>query len=699
MAKKTSELPGYDAYRESQAKLARERSAEGRDIGKPPKIRNTRRRSAAGKSLLQFCLTYFPARFPWPFSDAHKVAIERMERCVLNGGRFTLAMPRGSGKTTVAECALLWAVLYGFRRFVLLVSANDPLATNSLKKVQKELETNDLLLEDFPEVCYPIRKLERINHRAKGQTSQGEPTRIEWTNDGIILPMIKGSKASGAVIRVAGIEGAIRGLSVVGPLGEILRPDLVLIDDAQTRASAKSPTQTTDREAVIGDDIIGLAGPEVSIAAVQLCTVIYPGDLSDRFLSHEKHPDWQGLRTKMLESFPTDMDWWDGYAEIRRESLRSGDEGKRANEHYLANRAQADAGAKVSWESRFKAGEVSAIQSAMNLYYDSPKGFLAEYQNEPEQAGIEPGAKELERVELTKRLTGLERGIVRKEATTLTAFIDMGGGFGRGMWWAVCDWDQTFGGSVIDYGAWPRQNRTNFAADDMRPGLLDAYPGFSLEQALYKGLEELTASILGRRYPRQDTGEMMPVDRCLIDSGWQPSTVYQFIRSTEFKVFPSKGVGRSETARGVAEWRPRPGEKSGFHWRLTVSESGRGRMVQFDPDAWKSFVFERLTTPIGPRGAMRFYGKNPYEHEMISEHCWSETSIPKTLRGSTFDKWTQRPHRPDNHLWDCLIGCAVAASVEGITFASSTAVPSTQQPAKPKLKFSEQYAQKHGGKR
>jgi hypothetical protein len=124
-------------------------------------------------------------------------------------------------------------------------------------------------------------------------------------------------------------------------------------------------------------------------------------------------------------------------------------------------------------------------------------------------------------------------------------------------------------------------------------------------------------------------------------------------------------------------------------------------MVQFDPDAWKSFVFERFTTPMGPRATMRFYGKNPYDHEMISEHCWAETSTPKMLRGSTFDKWNQRPHRPDNHLWDCLIGCAVAASVEGITFASSPTGASGggAEPSKPKMKFSDLYAQKHGAKR
>src|SRR5262249_36539579 len=152
------------------------------------------------------------------------------------------------------------------------------------------------------------------------------------------LPTVPGKPSSGAVIQVGGMEGAIRGLNVPGPDGQPLRPDLVILDDVQTRESARSPVQTAEREAVIVGDVLGLAGPETTIAAVMLATVIYPGDLSDKFLSGEHHPEWRGVRTKMLEAFPERLDLWDEYAEVRRESFRSGDEGKRANEFYAAHR-------------------------------------------------------------------------------------------------------------------------------------------------------------------------------------------------------------------------------------------------------------------------------------------------------------------------------------------------------------------------
>ena len=267
-----------------------------------------------------------------------------MQTSTHEGGQYAVAMPRGSGKTTLGEVEVIRAVVYGFRRFVVLLQATEPLAARSLRKIQRELETNPLLAEDFPEVCYPIQALERIHNRANGQTLDGTPTRIEWNAHSITLPTVKGSPSSGSVIWVCGITGAVRGLSANTPDGEVIRPDLVLIDNAQTRESAKSLAQTAEREMTIAGDVLGLAGPGVQISAMMLCTVIYPGDLSERHLDNEKNPDWQGTRTKMLEAFPRRLDMWDQYAEIRLQAIRTRAGVGEANDFYIANRAAMDEG-------------------------------------------------------------------------------------------------------------------------------------------------------------------------------------------------------------------------------------------------------------------------------------------------------------------------------------------------------------------
>jgi len=195
----------YETLKEAARARNAELSAIGRDIGDIPAVVDPQRKARAATNFRFFCEAYFPEAFCLSWSDDHLKVIAKIEQAVLHGGLFAMAMPRGSGKTSIAECACLWAVLYGHREFVCLIGASEVHALEMLESIKMELDGNDRLEADFPEVCYPIRCLERIHNRAKGQLCDGRHTRIVWTADEIVLPTIPGSKASGAIIRVAGI--------------------------------------------------------------------------------------------------------------------------------------------------------------------------------------------------------------------------------------------------------------------------------------------------------------------------------------------------------------------------------------------------------------------------------------------------------------------------------------------------------------
>ena len=191
-----------------------------------------------------------------------------------------------------------------------------------LDSLMTEFEINEHLAADFPEVCYPIQQLDGIANRCAGQLYHGERTRITWTSNEIVLPTIKGSAASGIVVRVAGITGRIRGMKYKRPDGRSVRPSLVVIDDPQTSESAGSLEQTRKRIRVLAGDILGLAGPGQKISGIMPCTIIRPGDMADIILNRQTHPDWNGERTKMVYEFPKNMKLWEKYAEIRAEALR-----------------------------------------------------------------------------------------------------------------------------------------------------------------------------------------------------------------------------------------------------------------------------------------------------------------------------------------------------------------------------------------
>ena len=115
---------GYERHRERMADKSATESRSGRDIGTIPRPVDPERRASCARDLKRFALTYFPDLFTLEFSPDHDRVFELVERAVLTGGRFALAMPRGSGKTTIcSEVSPLWAVLYGHRRYPIVIGA------------------------------------------------------------------------------------------------------------------------------------------------------------------------------------------------------------------------------------------------------------------------------------------------------------------------------------------------------------------------------------------------------------------------------------------------------------------------------------------------------------------------------------------------------------------------------------------------
>ena len=68
---------------------------------------------------------------------------------------------------------------------------------------------------------------------------------------------------------------------------------------------------------------------------------------------------------------------------------------------------------------------------------------------------------------------------------------------------------------------------------------------------------------------------------------------------------------------------------------------------------------------MGDRGCLSLFGSNSETHRMLAEHLTSEYFIKTEARGRSVDEWKQRPEQPDNHWFDCLVGSAVAASMQG----------------------------------
>ncbi len=651
--------------------VARRRSLDmvtlGQDIGEIPDPIDTDRKARAMEDFRYFCEEYFPEVFYLPWSDDHDKVIDKIERAVLNGGLFAVAMPRGSGKTVLMQMACLWSALIGATPFVCLIAASAERAKDLLENIKVWLETNDRLHEDFPEVTLPIRALERIVHRQKGQKYNGEATRIEWLSDKIILPTIPGSKASGVVISCSGMKGSdIRGQNHARADGKVVRPQLVMVDDPQTTESAWSHSQSQRREAILAGDVLGMAGPGKKIAGLMACTVIRPDDMADNILDRDKHPDWQGERTKMVYSFPSNEKLWAKYSEIRADSLRNDGDGSEATAFYREHREAMDKGSRVAWPERHNVDELSALQHAMNLKFRDEAAFFAEYQNEPivETEGEEMLTAE----EIAAKTNGYRRGEIPLGVNYLTAFIDVQQ---KALYWLLVGWEENFSGYVLDYGTWPDQKRRFFTLRDIRETLQLAKPDAGLEGQIYHGLENLTRQLMGRTFRREDGAELH-IDRCVIDANWGQSTdvVYQFCRQSEFsaRILPSHGRYVGASSMPFSEYRRKRGDRVGHHWRIpNVQGRRQTRYVLIDTNYWKSFVQQRLGVAMGDPGCLSLFGHEEKDQQLLADHLTAEFRVKTIARGRAVDEWKLRASKPDNHWLDCLVGCAVAASIQGAT--------------------------------
>ncbi len=661
----TSGARSYEDRRNAERDRQAEQSLAGRDIGQLPEVVNPNRKAACERNFQLFCESYFPETYSLAWSPDHLKVIEKIETAVLRGGLFALALPRGSGKTTITESAALWSMLYGHREFVVLIGATESAALELLDSLKTELEVNERLAEDFPEVCYPVAQLEGIANRCAGQLYKGERTRITWTSNEIVLPTIEGSRASGIIVRVAGITGRIRGMKFKRSDGRNVRPSLVVIDDPQTSESAGSLEQTRKRVRVLAGDILGLAGPGQKISGIMPCTIIRPGDMADIILNRNTHPDWNGEKTRMVYRFPTNMKLWEEYAEIRAEALRTEGNFQKATEFYLANREAMDAGAEVSWEARFNHDEVSALQHAMNLKFQDEQAFQSEYQNDPLPDDTADDSL-LSVDEICAKINGLARRRVPLKCDRLTMFVDVQKAL---LFYVVIAWAEDFTGAVIDYGSWPDQHRHEYSLADANPSIQTLFPKAGFEGALYAALSALTDECLGREWERED-GAVLKIERALVDANWGQSTdvVYQFCRQSSHAgvILPSHGRYVGASSKPMTEYRKQQGDRLGFNWMIPNVAGKRAiRHVIYDTNYWKSFIHARLAVPVGDKGALTLYGRIPGAHQLFAEHLTAEYRVKTQGRGRTVDEWKLKPQSHDNHFLDCVAGCAVCGSMLG----------------------------------
>lgn len=179
-------------------------------------------------------------QFPEIFSQLWEMLKEALGK-TRDFSKFAVGLPRGHGKTIVLKLLVLYIILFTNRRFVLIVCASAELAENIIADVVDMLDS-DNIVQVFG------------NWRFNMEVDRQQFKKFRFRGRDIM-------------IRGVGAETAIRGISVKNK-----RPDVIILDDAQTKECAESIPAATKF-------LSWFLGTLMKAKSPTGCTYIYVGNM------------------------------------------------------------------------------------------------------------------------------------------------------------------------------------------------------------------------------------------------------------------------------------------------------------------------------------------------------------------------------------------------------------------------------------
>lgn len=606
--------------------------------------------------------------FTYRFTEQQREMIAAIRYAFLHGEDQSIAASRGEGKSTIAERMIIKYTLQGIIPFAVLFAATGASAENSLDTIKTDIEANERLYADYPEVCVPVRALDNTPNRAhyqlvsgkrhdNGEVFEASASKFTWCGQQIIFPKVPGSPSSAAIVATRGLDSAVRGLKIRGR-----RPKVALIDDPDTQDTARSEEQAKLLIDKIDAGIAALGGQTYSIARVMLTTIQSRICASYIFTDPTQKQSWKPKRFRFLVEKPVRMDMWMEWIELKKEDWLKGT--NNAHQMYLDNFDEMNRGAAVSNANRYTKTESTALE----FYFREvarlgQEKVSTEYDNDP------PADEKVQSLILTayhvqNSLSGIDRRIVPDETICLARAGDVSK---LGLHWVAVAFNAVAAGVIVDYDFFEFGTENRKASD--------------CELQILEGLfrwQEAQAEI---PYYTPD-GSVFEPDLTLIDTGWKDESwnnqpVQQFCSAMGYRWYmPSKGKS--------PYFRPNESDKLiiGDNWHITVQNSEP--IVLANSDHWKLKVHEGFLSQPGQPGSLMLFDpprvdgrKSMTCHLSFAKHILSETWETRFQPGFHGKKtgWWKSP-KP-NHYFDALYNCIVARSMCNISTLPGAPVTQT----------------------
>ncbi len=270
-----------------------------------------------------------------PATDAERILTAR-------GTRTAVAAPRGHAKSTVMSLKnVLHAALYGYKRYILLVSDTESQAVSFLDAIKYELETNELLLRDF-----------------------GAQAGKTWKTGSILLK-------NGCRIDAVGSGQKLRGRR-----NYQRRPDLILCDDIENDEGVRTAEQRQKLADWFWKAVCKSGDSYTDIVVIG--TILHHDSLLSNLL---ENPGFQSRKYRaVLADAPSPL--WEDWERLAS-NLSDLDRERTAHTFFYKHRREMLTGAKVLWPEKLSYYDLRLMRLT-----EGESAFNSEMQNQP----IDPGA-------------------------------------------------------------------------------------------------------------------------------------------------------------------------------------------------------------------------------------------------------------------------------------------------------------------
>jgi hypothetical protein len=291
-----------------------------------PRPARTRRRSLPAS--LRWASEFLPEYFcdePAPFHAELMADLEERDQRLI-----ARVAPRGHAKSTCAAFAYpLWCVCEQRRRNIVIITHETSLATQFVRDIRHELESNERIIEACGDLCAdaPTRAPSREASDGKGRRDKGtkgrggvqSPKRQRGPNPrGARKPSVRArasdrakptrrtrskwsesifTTATGITVQAKGSGASLRGAKV-GPY----RPDLIICDDLETDEQVASPERRRKLEHWLRRVVMPALAPDGQLLV--LGSLIHYDSLLANLSDRQRFSRWNYKVYRALEAEP-----------------------------------------------------------------------------------------------------------------------------------------------------------------------------------------------------------------------------------------------------------------------------------------------------------------------------------------------------------------------------------------------------------